>query len=113
MRSALDLINTLNTIGADMKLHEIATFRIEESKMSEKHSDLQDAIMDEFGLEDTDPVIDELVTYLVNGEDSDHLDAFLYDHFEADMPYGTRKARDGDPSNWIADRMSEIFKGMY
>lgn len=86
---------------------------LSESKMAERHQDLQDAIMNEFDLEDTDPMVDELVKYLTDNHDSDKLDSFLYDHFESDMPYGTRKARDGDPSNWIADRMSEIFKGKY
>jgi hypothetical protein len=102
-------------LGADMKLSELKTLTgtVVESKMAERHQDLQDAIMDEFGLEDTDPMVDELVKYLTDNHDSEKIDSFLYDHFEADMPYGTKKARDGDPSNWIADQMSHIFKGKY
>jgi hypothetical protein len=84
-----------------------------ESKMAEKHQDLQDAIMNEFDLDDTDPMVQEIMKYLTDNHDSEKLDSFLYDHFQEDMPYGTQKARDGDPSNWIADRMSEIFKGKY
>lgn len=86
---------------------------LSESKMAERHADLQDAIMNEFNLEDTDPMVDEITKYLTDNHDSDKLDDFLYDHFQDQMEYGTRKARDGDPKNWIADRMSEIFKGMY
>lgn len=84
-----------------------------ESKMGEKHQDLQDAIMNEFDLEDTDAMVQEIVKYLTDNHNSDKLDSFLFSHFENDMPYGTRKARDGDPSNWIADHMSAIFKGKY
>lgn len=98
-----------------MKLSELKTLTgsIVESKMAERHQDLQDAIMNEFDLEDNDPMVDEIVKYLTDNHDSDKLDSFLYDHFESQMAYGTRKARDGDPQNWIADRMSEIFKGKY
>ena len=34
----------------------------------------------------------------------------LYDYFTAttgEMPYGTAKARDGDPVDWIIDRLGE------
>lgn len=81
---------------------------IHESKMAERHQALQDAIADEFGLEDTDPMIQKIIAYL-DGKDSAKVDEFLYDHFEDQMPYGTRKARDDDPSNWIADEMSRLF----
>ena len=93
-----------------MKLHEIINFEraLAESKMAEKHQALQDAIADEFNLKDGDPMIQKIVGYLHN-EDDAKVDAFLYDHFEDEMPYGTKKARDGDPSNWIADHMSGLF----
>ena len=29
----------------------------------------------------------------------------LYTHFQADMPYGTQKARDGDPDEFIYDAL--------
>lgn len=34
----------------------------------------------------------------------------LYSYFcnTGDMPYGTMKARDGDPTEWVADRMFEM-----
>ena len=32
----------------------------------------------------------------------------LYKHFQEDMPYGTQKARDGDPDEWIYDRLIEL-----
>jgi hypothetical protein len=39
-----------------------------------------------------------------NGEVSDELHNALYDYYFDDMPYGTKKARDGDPYEWVADR---------
>jgi hypothetical protein len=38
------------------------------------------------------------------GEVSDALHDALYDYYFDDMPYGTKKARDGDPYEWVADR---------
>ena len=38
------------------------------------------------------------------GEVSDELHNALYDYYFDDMPYGTKKARDGDPYEWVADR---------
>ena len=33
----------------------------------------------------------------------------LYQLFEAEMPYGTAKARDGDPDEFIFNRLDELF----
>jgi hypothetical protein len=38
--------------------------------------------------------------------DNDLYDA-LYDYYFDDMPYGTKKARDGDPHEWVADRFAD------
>jgi hypothetical protein len=38
------------------------------------------------------------------GEVSDELHDALYDYYFDDMPYGTKKARTGDPYEWVADR---------
>jgi hypothetical protein len=38
------------------------------------------------------------------GEMSQHLFDALYDYYFDDMPYGVKKARDGDPYQWVADR---------
>jgi len=104
-------INTktlFNSKDLKMKLLELKSIAIVESHMSERHMDLQDAIADEFGLDDEDMMIDKIRAYL-DGEESDKMDDFLYDHFMSDMPYGTRKARDGDPKNWIANHMGSLF----
>ena len=42
-----------------------------------------------------------------SGDMSDALYDALYDYYFDDMPYGTKKARDGDPHEWVADRFAE------
>lgn len=34
----------------------------------------------------------------------------LYSLFMDEMPYGTQKARTGDPDVWIADKLERIFR---
>jgi hypothetical protein len=41
-----------------------------------------------------------------NDELSDELYDALYDYYQEDMPYGTKKARTGDPYEWVADRFA-------
>ena len=41
-----------------------------------------------------------------NDELSDELYNALYDYYQEDMPYGTKKARTGDPYEWVADRFA-------
>ena len=41
-----------------------------------------------------------------NDELSDDLYNALYDYYHEDMPYGTKKARTGDPHEWVADRFA-------
>lgn len=40
------------------------------------------------------------------GDLSDSLYDALYDYYFDDMPYGTKKGRDGDPYEWISDRFA-------
>ena len=32
----------------------------------------------------------------------------LYNHFQEDMPYGTQKAKDGDPDEFIYDALEDL-----
>jgi len=45
--------------------------------------------------------------FVQSGEMSDALYDALYDYYFDDMPYGTKKARDGDPYEWIGDRFAQ------
>ena len=42
--------------------------------------------------------------------DDPKLQEDLYEYYQSsgDMPYGIQKARDGDPDEWIADRLYEL-----
>lgn len=54
-----------------------------------------------------------LAKQIANGEqdicDHDELYEKLFMHYcdTAEMPYGTMKARDGDPFNWITDKLDK------
>lgn len=54
--------------------------------------------------------ISKITTALKSGADiSDGLMDKLVDLFIDDMPYGTAKARDGDPYNWVTDHLDSIY----
>jgi hypothetical protein len=42
--------------------------------------------------------------FVQGGDMSDHLYQALYDYYHDDMPYGIKKARSGDPYEWVSDR---------
>ena len=42
-----------------------------------------------------------------NDELSEELYDALYDYYHEDMPYGVKKARSGDPYEWVADRFAK------
>jgi len=57
-----------------------------------------DKILSQFSTED-------LMQWLSNGNDA--VDEALMDYSIEDMPYGTQKARTGDPSEWLFDRFGD------
>lgn len=62
----------------------------------------EDKVIEKFGL-------DKL--YKIQNNDAEMTseeEEFVYELFCEDMPYGTAKARTGDPSEWIYDRLCEI-----
>ena len=40
--------------------------------------------------------------------DNEELYSELYEYFLEDMPYGTQKARDGDPVQWITEHLDYL-----
>ena len=57
----------------------------------------------------------EVADFKAGGEINDDLYHALYDYYFDDMPYGTKKARDGDPYEWISERLADelgINEGM-
>ena len=60
-----------------------------------------------------DTVKEILIKHDVLHKDIDQLDdpilmQDLYMHFQEDMPYGTQKARDGDPDEYIYDKLEDM-----
>jgi len=54
-----------------------------------------------------------LIKHDVLHKDIDQLDdpilmQDLYEHFQEEMPYGTQKARDGDPDEYIYDKLEDL-----
>jgi hypothetical protein len=49
----------------------------------------------------------DIKDFTETGDMSDDLYDALYDYYFDDMPYGTKKARTGDPHEWIADRFAD------
>lgn len=50
---------------------------------------------------------DEIPDFLEGHGMSDDMFQDLYNYYFDEMPYGTKKARDGDPEEWIAERFNE------
>lgn len=50
--------------------------------------------------------------FIHGGEMSEHLFDALYDYYFDDMPYGIKKARTGDPHEWISDRFHQDAGGI-
>jgi len=48
-----------------------------------------------------------------NGDMSEHLYDALYDYYQDDMPYGIKKARTGDPYEWIGQRFYDDLQGSH
>jgi hypothetical protein len=70
-----------------------------ESVLTDSTGSTLDHICDRFGKEVRD--------FEATGDMSDDLFHALYDYYFDDMPYGTKKARDGDPYEWVADRFAQ------
>ena len=49
----------------------------------------------------------EVSVFKDSGELDDDLYEALYDYYFDDMPYGTKKARTGDPYEWVSQRLSD------
>ena len=64
-------------------------------------------------LSEYDTVKNILIKHDVLHKDIDQLDGEelmqdLYTHFQEEMPYGTQKARDGDPHEYIYDKLEDM-----
>ena len=49
----------------------------------------------------------EVADFEAGGDLDQDLYEALYDYYFDDMPYGTKKARDGDPYEWVSERLAD------
>jgi predicted flap endonuclease-1-like 5' DNA nuclease len=80
---------------------------------------LSGAPMNENVLNDSGSTLDYIIKtyqrdikdFVQNGDMSEHLYDALYDYYQDDMPYGVKKARSGDPFEWIGERFYNDLQG--
>ena len=83
---------------------------------STKHKGLPKKVTEGVLLENTLSAIEhrygkEVRDFMETGDMDDDLYHALYDYYFDDMPYGVKKARDGDPYEWISDRFFDEMGG--
>jgi len=84
-----------------------------------KHKGLPEKVTEGIAYESAEPGLNaichrygkECKDFMTTGELDDDLFHALYDHYFDDMPYGVKKARDGDPYEWVADRFYDDMGG--
>ena len=80
-------------------IRNLAGLSVTEGVLTDSTGSTLDHICDRFGKEVRD--------FEATGEMSNDLYHALYDYYFDDMPYGTKKARDGDPYEYVADRFAQ------
>jgi hypothetical protein len=91
--------DNMATFESINSLRNLAGLPVTEGVLTDSTGSTLDHICDRFGKEVRD--------FEATGEMADDLYHALYDYYFDDMPYGTKKARDGDPYEWVADRFSQ------
>ena len=101
--------DNLATFESINQLRKSAGLPVQESVLTDSTGHTMDHIIKRF--------TKEVANFKERGDLDDDLYHALYDYYFDDMPYGTKKARDGDPYEWVSDRfyadlgLSEGWKG--
>jgi hypothetical protein len=94
--------DNMSTFVEDAELAEMLKYAgvpVKESVLTDSTGSTLEHIKDTFRRDVKD--------FTQSGDMSDALYDALYDYYFDDMPYGTKKARDGDPHEWVADRFAD------
>ena len=94
--------DNMSTFVEDAELAEMLKYAgvpVKESVLTDSTGSTLDHIQNTFKRDVKD--------FTQSGDMSDALYDALYDYYFDDMPYGTKKARDGDPHEWVADRFAQ------
>jgi hypothetical protein len=95
--SVLD--NPIQNENAELaEMLKYAGVPLQEGVLTDSTGSTMDHIQDRFRRDIKD--------FTETGDMSDDLYDALYDYYFDDMPYGTKKARTGDPHEWVADRFA-------
>jgi hypothetical protein len=101
--SEADNISTFESINA---MRKAAGLPVAESVLTDSTGHTLEHILKTFSREVKD--------FEQGGDLDERLYDALYDYYQDDMPYGTKKARDGDPYEWVTDKLdSELGTGNY
>jgi len=93
--------DNMSTFEQDAELAEMLKYAgvpVKESVLTDSTGSTLEHIKDTFRRDVKD--------FTQTGEMSDALYDALYDYYFDDMPYGTKKARTGDPHEWVSDRFA-------
>jgi hypothetical protein len=103
-KGAMDADRRLHRFGPDASAKGRAQRQIDHAK---KYSVAENVLLDSTG-STFQHILNtfkrDVRDFKETGEVSDELHDALYDYYFDDMPYGTQKARTGDPHAWVADR---------
>ena len=94
--------DNMSTFVEDRELAEMLKYAgvpVKESVLTDSTGSTLDHIQNTFKRDVKD--------FTQSGDMSDALYDALYDYYFDDMPYGTKKARDGDPHEWVSDRFAQ------
>jgi hypothetical protein len=94
--------DNLATFVEDRELAEMLKYAgvpVNEGVLTDSTGSTMDHIQDRFRRDIKD--------FTETGDMSDDLYDALYDYYFDDMPYGTKKARTGDPHEWVSDRFAQ------
>jgi len=97
---ALDEGDNLATFEDINSLRNLAGLPVAESRLMDSAGETLQHILGRFK--------HEVKNFEADGDLNDELYHALYDYYSdnGEMPYGVAKARDGDPYNWISDKLS-------
>lgn len=86
----------------EKEMQGVAEGGLTEGVLTDSVGDTMAHIMQTFG--------PEVKKFVATDELDDDLYNALYDYYFDDMPYGVKKARSGDPYEWVADRFYDYLK---
>jgi hypothetical protein len=99
LQSQIDEADNMATFEDIDSIRNLAGLTVKESVLTDSTGHTLEHILKRFSK--------EVSVFKDSGELDDDLYEALYDYYFDDMPYGTKKARTGDPYEWVSQRLSD------